>query len=144
MRDDEGRTLNALDDLCHRVGLARTRGAEQHLSCHAVLDAAGKIGNRLRLIAHRFKRRNDLERDLPLELRCIEFWHHRHASPSFTKSYSFIISYPSRDAKIFPVIFYKRMSLTAAFVQKHIDAKKLKTKKDITASEENYLRGRAK
>ena len=98
VRDDEGRTLNALDDLCHRVGLARARRSEQHLCRHTVLDAAGKIGNRLRLIAHRFKRRNDLERDLPLELRCIEFWHHRHAFPSFTKSYFFIIPYPSRDA----------------------------------------------
>jgi len=36
------------------------------------------------------------------------------------------------------------MSPTAAFVQKHIDAKELKSKKDITASEENYLRGRVK
>ena len=98
VRDDEGRTLNALDDLCHRVGLARARGSEQHLCRHTVLDAAGKIGNRLRLIAHRFKWCDDLERDLPLELRCIKFWHHRHAFPSFTKSYFFIISYPSRDA----------------------------------------------
>ena len=48
------------------------------------------------------------------------------------------------ENKIFPVIFYKRMSPTAAFVQKHIDAKELKSKKDITASEENYLRGRVK
>ena len=83
MRDDERRTLHALNDLCHRVGLARARRAEQHLRRLPVLNAARKIGDRMRLIPHRLKGRNNLERDLLPQIRRIEFWNRRHHTPSF-------------------------------------------------------------
>ena len=83
VRDDERRALHAFDDLCHRIGLARPRRTEQHLRRHPVLNAARKIRNRLRLIAHRLEGRGDLERNLLLEDRRIEFRNHRHSLPSF-------------------------------------------------------------
>ena len=97
--DDERWTLHALDDLCHRIGLARARRTEQYLRRHPVLDAARKIRNRLRLVAHRLKRCNDLERDLLLKDRRIEFWNHRHRAPSLSllKSHSVIIAHSTCD-----------------------------------------------
>ena len=99
VRDDERRPLHALDDLCHRIGLARARRAEQHLCGHPVLDAACKIGDCLRLIAHRFKGSSDFERKLRIEPRCIEFWNHRHRplSSDLLKSHSCIITHSAYD-----------------------------------------------
>ena len=97
--NDERWALHALNDLCHRIGLARPRRAEQHLRRHAVFNAARKICNRLRLIAHRLKGCDDLERNLLLEDRCIEFRNHRHRTPSFAlqKNHSVIISHSTCD-----------------------------------------------
>ena len=97
--NDEGWPLHLLDDLCHRVGLARARRTEQHLRCHSILDAARNIGDCLRLIPHRLERCGDLERNLPLEYCRIELWNHRHMLPSllFSKSHFCIIAHSSCD-----------------------------------------------
>ena len=97
MCNDERRTLHAFDDLCHRIGLARARRTEENLRRHPVLNAARDICNRLRLVAHRRERRDDLERNLLLEDRRIEFWNHRHRlSSSASKSFPYYSAFSGR------------------------------------------------
>ena len=82
VRDDEGRPLHALDDLCHRICLARSRRTEENLRGHPVLNTAREVCDCLRLIAHRRKGCSDLERSLPRKTLRIEFRNHRHHFPS--------------------------------------------------------------
>ena len=51
VRDDERRALEALDDRGHRIGLAGTCDAQEHLAGHARLRARDERLNGLRLIA---------------------------------------------------------------------------------------------
>ena len=59
--DDERGLLNFLDDAGDGVGLARTGDTEEHLMLEAVLEAGGKLGDRLRLITGRLEFADDLE-----------------------------------------------------------------------------------
>ncbi len=61
VREDERRPVHGLDHLGNRVGLARTRDAEQHLFGGAGPDSVGKFSDRRRLIALRAERRHQLE-----------------------------------------------------------------------------------
>ena len=61
VRKDERGLLHALDHLCHRIGFSASRDAQQHRHRVARLDALCKGFDRLRLIALRLVRGNDLE-----------------------------------------------------------------------------------
>lgn len=61
-RNDERRPLYLLDDLGHGKGLARSRCAEQDLRPLPFTEPLHQRGHRLRLIAHRLKRRLQGER----------------------------------------------------------------------------------
>ena len=78
VRDDESRLLHLLDDFRHRIRLARARCAEQNLRLLTVFDARCEHLDRFRLIAHRFKRRDNVERNGLLRRRRIEFRYHCH------------------------------------------------------------------
>ena len=51
VRQDQGGTPRARDDICHRERLARTRHAQQRLEGHAVIYAVSQLSYRLRLVS---------------------------------------------------------------------------------------------
>ena len=78
MGNDECRLLHLLDHLRNRIGLAGSRCAQQHLRFLSVPDACRQVSDCLRLIAHRLKRRHNLEWYFLIELHRIELRHHSH------------------------------------------------------------------
>ena len=63
--EDEGGAIDGLDDLGHRVGLARARDAHERLVADALIDAFGQLLDGLGLVARRLEGRHDDERLLP-------------------------------------------------------------------------------
>jgi len=59
--DDQGRALDALDDIGDREGLAGACGAEEHLALEPLLDARGELVDGDGLIAGRLIRRVESE-----------------------------------------------------------------------------------
>ena len=66
--EDQRRALRRLDDLGHRVGLARAGDAEQHLVALLRVDARDQLGDRRRLVALRLELGDDAERHAALGL----------------------------------------------------------------------------
>ena len=67
-RQDDRGALRLLDDLGHGEGLARARGAEQHLVALAANDALGQLGDRGGLVARGLEVGRHAEADAALEL----------------------------------------------------------------------------
>ena len=61
MREDERRPVDRLDHLRHRERLPRSGGAEEHLVLRAGMDALRELPDRLRLVALRLERGDELE-----------------------------------------------------------------------------------
>jgi hypothetical protein len=59
--EDEGRSLDPLDHLRHRVGLARAGDAEQRLMLQPRIEAIGQFSDRFRLVAGRLEGRVNSE-----------------------------------------------------------------------------------